>query len=74
MSRLLNGPYLIIASFYKTFCNKDKSAASFCYQVAAWVLDMFCNFSIAKNHKIVNNSTTTKARGKISPYLESLEF
>jgi hypothetical protein len=27
-----------------------------------------------KNHKNANNSTTTKAREKIIPYLESLEF
>jgi hypothetical protein len=54
--------------------NEEKSAASFCHQVAAWVLDMFCNFYIVKNHKIVNNTTTVKAREKISTYLESLEF
>jgi hypothetical protein len=32
--------------------------------VAAWVLDMFCNFYLMKNHKIANNSTTIKAREK----------
>jgi hypothetical protein len=42
--------------------------------VAAWVLDMFCSFDLAKNHKIDKNSTTAKAREKISMYLESLEF
>ncbi len=52
----------------------DKSTASFCHQVAAWVSDMFCNFYFVKNHKIANNSTTNKARLKISSYLESLEF
>jgi hypothetical protein len=52
----------------------DKSTASFCHQVAAWVSDMFCNFYLVKNHKIANNSTTNKARLKISTYLESLEF
>jgi hypothetical protein len=53
---------------------EGKSAASFCHQVAAWVPDMFCNFYIAKNHQITKNSTTTKAREKISTYLETLEF
>jgi hypothetical protein len=36
--------------------------------------DMFCNFYLVKNHKIAKNSTTTKAREKISTDLESLEF
>jgi hypothetical protein len=42
--------------------NEGKSAASFCCQVAALVPDMFCNFYFVKNHKIVKNTTTTKAR------------
>ncbi len=42
--------------------------------MAAWVQDMFCNFYLVKSHKIDNNSATTEARGKISTYLESLEF
>jgi len=42
--------------------------------VAALVPDMFCNFYLAKNHKIANNSATTEAREKISTDLESLEF
>jgi hypothetical protein len=42
--------------------------------VAAWFPDMFCNFYLVKNHKIVKNSTITKAREKISTDLESLEF
>jgi hypothetical protein len=42
--------------------------------VAAWVLDMFCDFYLVKNHKIVNNFTTTEAKEKISTDLESLEF
>jgi hypothetical protein len=32
--------------------------------VAAWVSDIFCNFHLAKNHKIADNLTTTKAREK----------
>ncbi len=40
------------------------SAASFCCQVAALVPDMYCNFYLVKNHKIVNNSVTTEARQK----------
>ncbi len=35
---------------------------------------MFCNFYLVKNHKIENNSMTTKAGEKISTYSESLEF
>jgi hypothetical protein len=42
--------------------------------VAAWFPDMFCNFYLAKNHKITNNSTTTKARERIRTDLESVEF
>jgi hypothetical protein len=53
--------------------NEGKSAASFCCQVAAWLPDMFCNFYLAKNHKIAYNSTTTEAK-KISADLESSEF
>jgi hypothetical protein len=52
--------------------NKGKSAASFCRQVAALLTDMFCNFYLVKNHKITNNLVTTKAREKLSKYLESL--
>jgi hypothetical protein len=51
-----------------------KSADSFCRQVAAWLADMFCNFYFMKNYIIAKNSTTRKAREKISKYLESLEF
>jgi hypothetical protein len=35
---------------------------------------MLSNFHLAKNHKISNDSTTTKAREIISTYLESIEF
>jgi hypothetical protein len=45
---------------------RGESAASFCHHVAAWFPDMFCNFYLVKNHKIAKNSTTTKAREKIS--------
>jgi hypothetical protein len=54
--------------------DEGKSAGSFCRQVAAWVPDMFCNFYLVKNDKIANNSTTTKAREKISADFESLKF
>jgi hypothetical protein len=47
-----------------TLCRWYKSAARFCCQVASWVLDMFCNFYLVKNHKIANNSATTEAREK----------
>jgi hypothetical protein len=43
--------------------------------VAALFLDMFfATFILVKNHNIAKNSTTTKAREKISTELESLEF
>jgi hypothetical protein len=61
-------------AFLSMPCNKGISAASFWPQVAAWVLDMLCNFYLMKNHKIAKNSTTTKGIGKISTDLESLEF
>jgi hypothetical protein len=54
--------------------NEGKSAASFCCQVAAWFSDMFCNFYIVENHKIVNNATATKAGEKISADLGSVDF
>jgi hypothetical protein len=55
--------------------NYDKLATSFCHQVAAWVPDMFCDFQLAKKHKIADNSTTTKAREKNKHgFLESLKF
>ncbi len=41
--------------------NDGKSAASFCQQVAALVLDVFCNFYLLKNHKIPTNSAATEA-------------
>jgi hypothetical protein len=46
----------------------------FCHQVAALIPDMVCNFYLVKSHKIAKNSTTAKAREKISIDLESLEF
>ncbi len=41
--------------------------------MAALVPDMFCNIYLVKNHKIANNSATTKATEKIGTYLDSLE-
>jgi hypothetical protein len=52
----------------------EKSAASFCRQVAAGFPDVFCSFYSVKNPKIANNSTTTEAREKINADLESSEF
>jgi hypothetical protein len=40
--------------------------------VAVWFPDMFCNFYFVKNQAIAKNSTTTKAREKIS--IESLKI
>ncbi len=39
--------------------------------VSTLVPAMFCNSYLVKNHKIANDSATTKAREKISTYLES---
>jgi len=44
--------------------NEGISAVSICRQVAASVPDMFYNFYLVKNHKIVNNSAIPEARGK----------
>jgi len=38
------------------------------------VLDMFLNFLFRENHKITDNSTTAKAKEKISTVLKSSEF
>jgi hypothetical protein len=51
---------------WKKSMNEGKSAASFCFLVAAWVSDMFRNFYQVKNLKITKNSTTIKAREKVS--------
>ncbi len=53
----------------------DKSAASLYRKVAAWVLDIFCNFYLVKNHKIANDSTTAQARGNVHRFriLRNLE-
>jgi hypothetical protein len=42
--------------------------------VAAFFPGVFCNFYLVKNHKITKNSTTTKAREKISTDLETLKY
>ncbi len=54
--------------------NWEKSAASFCCQVAALGPDMFFNFYLVKNFKITYNPITTEGREKISIDLESFEF
>jgi hypothetical protein len=61
---------------YKTYygSNEGKLAANFCWQVAALVPDMSSNFYFMQNHKITISLVATKAREKISTYLESLEF
>jgi hypothetical protein len=50
--------------------SQDKSAASFCCQLAAWFSDMFGSFYLLKNRKIANNSATTEARFGIFIILE----
>ncbi len=42
--------------------NEDKSTASVCRQVAAWVPVMFCKFYLVINHKIANKPKTAEAR------------
>jgi len=56
---------------HKNSPSQDKSAARFCRKVAAWVPDMYCNFSLVKSQKIANNSASTEARVKIRTVLES---
>ncbi len=51
--------------------NEEKSADSFCRQVAALVPDMVCKFYLVKNQKIANNSATTETTEIISTYLDS---
>jgi hypothetical protein len=51
--------------------NEEKSAASFCFQVAAWFPDMFWNFYFVKNHKIAKK---TQSGEKMSTDYESLKF
>jgi hypothetical protein len=53
---------------------QDKSVASFCHRVAAWILDIFRNFYIVRNCRSANNSTTAEAREKISAHTESIDF
>jgi hypothetical protein len=40
----------------------------------AWFLDMFGNLYFVKNLKLVNTSTITKAKEKISPDVELWNF
>ncbi len=54
---------------YKCWGNQGKSAASFCHQAAPWFPYMFCNFNLVKHYKIAKNSTSAKAREKISTEL-----
>ncbi len=63
-----------VAMARKTRHNQDKSAGKFCHQLAAWVPDMFWNFYLLKNCKMVNNSATTEALEKISANLELGKF
>jgi hypothetical protein len=46
------------------FQNWDKSAATSCRQVAAWVPVIFCSSCWVKSHKIAHNSQTAKTREK----------
>ncbi len=44
--------------------NQDKSAATVCHYMAAWVPYIFCKFYLVKGHMIANDSSTTESRGK----------
>ncbi len=44
--------------------NEEKSAISFCHQVAALLSDMFWNFYFVKIHEIAKNLATTEASEK----------
>jgi hypothetical protein len=48
----------------KLYHNEDKSTASVCRQVAAWVPVMFCKFYLVINHKIADKPKTAKAIGE----------
>ncbi len=69
-----NGTYSVLMprgqhkKYHETceFQNEEKSAASFCHEVAAQFPDMFCNFYLEKNHNIAKNSTAIKAREKMN--------
>ncbi len=52
---------------------KDESAATFYFQVAVWVPDIFYIFE-GNKLKIDNNFKTPKARDKITTALKYLEF
>jgi hypothetical protein len=54
--------------------NEGESDVSFCHQEAALVPDMFCNFYLVKNLKIVYNLATTEAREKNKCIFEILRI
>ncbi len=53
---------------------KDKSAARFSHQVAAWAPSYVLQLLFNEKSKIVNHSAATEAREKISTYLEFVEY
>jgi hypothetical protein len=57
-----NSPLCLIVT--QTAHNQGKYLAGLCHQVAAWVLDMFCNFYLAKNQKGAINWTTNEGSVK----------
>jgi hypothetical protein len=44
--------------------DEEKSAATFCHQVAAWFSKMFCNFYLVKNHNIAKTQQLLKLEKK----------
>ncbi len=44
--------------------NQEKSVASVCHWVAAWVPEMFYNLYLVKNQKIADYSATIEAKEK----------
>jgi hypothetical protein len=73
-TRWQHGSQKCFAAFLVKDHKWGEISGSFCHQAAVWFWDMFCNFYLVKNCEIAKKSTTTKAREKISTYLESLEF
>ncbi len=67
---------MFLSHIEKRFFNTQSGAdaAGVCHQVAALFPDIVSSFYLVKNRRNANNSTATKAGGKICTDLESLEF
>jgi hypothetical protein len=63
-----------IESGHEQLMQSTKQIQSIKLLLAAWILDMFCNFYFVNNHEIANKLITSEAREKINTYLKSLEL